>query len=145
MQANKQPKRNPIRAIDLFEFSIACVFLVLCKLSVKLIRFETLARLYSLKSTNIDIRLDPTNSNRQQATTRAIKRAARHLPGAYVCLPQALAGKLMLQFKGVASFLVLGVKIDESKAMSAHAWLVSENSIILGGFREDFKSVAVFE
>jgi len=145
LQANEHRKRNPIKAIDLLDFSIACVLLLLCKLSVKLIPFKGLARIYSLKPSNIHIQLDPTNPNRQQAIARAIKRAARILPGTYVCLPQALAGKLMLHLRGVASLLVLGVKIDESKAMSAHAWLVSENSIILGGVREDFKSVAVFE
>lgn len=145
VHSNQPPKRQSLKAIDLFNFAIACIFLLLSKFSIQLFSFETVARLYCLNLLSADAPMDLVDSRPRLPTALAIKRAARYLPGAYVCLPQALAGKLMLRSKGVASLLVLGVKIDERQAMSAHAWLVSDQAIILGGARKDFKSVAVFE
>lgn len=52
------------------------------------------------------------------------------LPRAYVpfkaiCLPQAIAAKLMLERRGVASSLHLGAALHtrSGKAFEAHAWL----------------------
>lgn len=87
----------------------------------------------------------PVSSNARHSVSIAVRRAARHLPGTYVCLPQALAGKLLLRIHGDRSRLVLGVKIDSSRKLIAHAWLVFENRIVLGEAQNEFNPVAVFE
>lgn len=63
----------------------------------------------------------------QLATIRrmrlAIARALRNVPGAPNCLPQALAGRWMLQRRGIASSLFLGTQRDDQGVAHFHAWL----------------------
>lgn len=53
----------------------------------------------------------------------AVARALRNVPGAPNCLPQALAGRWMLQRRGIASSLFLGSQRDEHGVARFHAWL----------------------
>jgi hypothetical protein len=49
--------------------------------------------------------------------------AARHVPFKAVCLPQAMAARIMLRRRGVASVLHFGAAKGREKAIDAHAWL----------------------
>jgi len=49
--------------------------------------------------------------------------AARHVPFKAVCLPQAMAARIMLRRRGVASVLHFGAAKGKEKAIDAHAWL----------------------
>jgi hypothetical protein len=81
---------------------------------------------------------------KQAARVRwAVETVARHLPWKPVCLPQALAAKRMLQRRGIASTLYLGV--DPAKQLDAHAWVRVGRMIVTGGPREDrFAVVSTF-
>ncbi len=61
-----------------------------------------------------------------------IRNAARLVPGAS-CLTQALSGQIMLARRGKTSQVRLGVARDEKGRFIAHAWLVSEGRVVLGG------------
>jgi len=49
--------------------------------------------------------------------------AARHVPFKAVCLPQAMAARIMLRHRGVASVLHFGAAKGKEKPIDAHAWL----------------------
>jgi hypothetical protein len=53
----------------------------------------------------------------------AVTRAARHIPFAAVCLPQAMAARAMLDRRGVPSVMHFGTAKGEALTLSAHAWL----------------------
>jgi hypothetical protein len=49
--------------------------------------------------------------------------AARHVPFKAVCLPQAMAARIMRRRRGVASVLHFGAAKGKQKPIDAHAWL----------------------
>ena len=53
----------------------------------------------------------------------ATVRAARHVPFKAVCLPQAMAARIMLRRRGVASVLHFGAARGREQPIDAHAWL----------------------
>jgi len=53
----------------------------------------------------------------------AVTRAARYVPFKAVCLPQAMAARVMLKRRGVASVLHFGAGKGQDKPLDAHAWL----------------------
>lgn len=61
-----------------------------------------------------------------------IYNAARFVPGAS-CLTQALSGQILLARRGMISQVRIGVARDEQGRFIAHAWLVSEGRVVLGG------------
>lgn len=61
----------------------------------------------------------------------AVRIAARAVPGA-ACLAQALAVHRMLAVRGRPSKLELGVAKEGGK-FGAHAWLVCDGQIVIGG------------
>ncbi len=63
----------------------------------------------------------------------AIRAVGRRTLGERPCLPEALAGRLMLQRRGYEANLHIGVRKGEKGDLLAHAWLESGPSIVLGG------------
>lgn len=53
----------------------------------------------------------------------AVTRAAAHAPFRAVCLPQAMAGRIMLKRRGVASAMHFGAAKGQDRPLNAHAWL----------------------
>ncbi len=53
----------------------------------------------------------------------ATVRAARHVPFKAVCLPQAMAARIMLRRRDVPSVLHFGAAKGRNKQIDAHAWL----------------------
>jgi len=53
----------------------------------------------------------------------AVRRGAAHAPFKAVCLPQAMAARIMLTRRGVASALHFGAGRGSDKPLDAHAWL----------------------
>jgi hypothetical protein len=53
----------------------------------------------------------------------AVTRAARHVPFGAVCLPQAMAAKMMLARRGIPSVMHFGTMRGETLSLAAHAWL----------------------
>jgi hypothetical protein len=71
----------------------------------------------------------------------AIQRTSRFVPRAS-CLTQAAAGHLVLAGYGLTSSIRVGVKIDRQKQFMAHAWLLFQEKVILGG---DDRSVSEYQ
>lgn len=69
----------------------------------------------------------------------AIDAINRTVGGRFTCLMQAMAGKAMLNRRGVENTLVLGAKLKREEAdpggapMAAHAWLRVGRLVLLGG------------
>ncbi len=61
----------------------------------------------------------------------AVFATARRLPWKPLCLPQAIAAKVMLRRRGIASTLYLGV--DRRESFEAHAWVRVGRVIVTGG------------
>jgi hypothetical protein len=62
---------------------------------------------------------------------RAIKAAARRLPIPMLCLPRALAGRIMLRRRGVPCLLHLGT-LRDGDSLTAHAWLTAGSFGVCG-------------
>ena len=62
----------------------------------------------------------------------AVKVASRYVPGAK-CLPQALAAQVLLGRQGYSTQLHIGVAKHPKKQILAHAWVVSQGQIVIGG------------
>ncbi|MCU4653924.1 lasso peptide biosynthesis B2 protein [Roseibacterium sp. SDUM158016] len=69
----------------------------------------------------------------------AIDAINRTVGGRFTCLMQAMAGKAMLNRRGMENTLVLGAKLKRDKEdgddapMAAHAWLRVGRTVVLGG------------
>ncbi|PZV37520.1 hypothetical protein B5V02_14590 [Mesorhizobium kowhaii] len=63
--------------------------------------------------------------------------AARFVPHA-TCLTQALSGQYILARQGNASKIRIGIERGTGEQLKAHAWLVSDNHIVLGGSIDGF-------
>ena len=62
----------------------------------------------------------------------AIRAASRFVPRA-TCLTQALSAQVLLAQAGHNSQIHIGVGKDQGSGFRAHAWVVHENEIVIGG------------
>lgn len=62
-----------------------------------------------------------------------IPRVARRVPWRADCLVQALAGQAWLAAAGVTSEVRVGASAPEPGTLEAHAWLIAEGRVLLGG------------
>jgi hypothetical protein len=75
----------------------------------------------------------------------ATVRAARHVPFRAVCLPQAMAARIMLRRRGVASVLHFGAAKGKDKPIDAHAWLDAAGVEVTGyPVAAQFSEIACF-
>jgi hypothetical protein len=63
----------------------------------------------------------------------AIPRVVLWLPWRADCLVQALAGQAMLKRRAIASTIAVGTAKSTDGGFEAHAWLICEGEVILGG------------
>jgi hypothetical protein len=74
-----------------------------------------------------------------------VTRAARYVPFRAVCLPQAMAARLMLKRRGIASTMHFGAAKGEAKPLDAHAWLDAAGVEVTGfPVAEKFAEIACF-
>lgn len=62
---------------------------------------------------------------------RAVSTAARNVPFTAVCLPQAMAAKVMLARRGFRSSLVVGAGRDDD-GLLLHSWLEAGGMVVTG-------------
>jgi hypothetical protein len=75
----------------------------------------------------------------------AVTRAARYVPFRAVCLPQAMAARVMLKRRGVASVIHFGAAKGQEKPFDAHAWLDAAGVEVTGyPVTEAFTEIACF-
>ena len=118
----------------------AVAWLLVARLSLIFVSFPRLARRLGTLVAPADARALQAKSDNKQDEARiaeevgwAVTRAARHVPFNAVCLPQAMAARIMLKRRGVDSVLHFGArigrdnigqdKIEPHKPIDAHAWL----------------------
>jgi len=77
-------------------------------------------------------RLRPANAASPERIGWAIRVASRYLPGA-TCLVQALAGLVLLEGAGLPARLYIGVARNDQTPFRAHAWVKSQDNVIVGG------------
>ena len=75
-------------------------------------------------------------------TAWGVARAATLVPRAS-CLTQALAAQIILARSGYHSDIRIGVRRDDKGAVSAHAWLMSGERIVLGGETHELSDFAI--
>lgn len=92
------------------------------------------------------ITLAPPNAKNNETTAIvlawSVKQAARLVPFAS-CLTQALSLQHMLARRGLTGVIRVGVKIDESAKMDAHAWVILDETVLLGGQNRDLSEYKV--
>lgn len=75
----------------------------------------------------------------------AVTRAARHAPFKAVCLPQAMAARVMLKRRGVASVMHFGAAKGTEKPIDTHAWLDAAGVEVTGyPVARQFSEIACF-
>lgn len=121
----------------------AAFVLAAARLAILLLPFSVIARWLGQHRAETPIEQAPAHADISRRVSRAVARAARHLPWESVCLPRAIAAKRMLRRRGVASTLYLGVQPGQT--MSAHAWVRAGGIVVTGeNGREGHTVVSTF-
>jgi len=77
---------------------------------------------------------------------RGVQIAARNLPFAAPCLPQAMAAKVMLARRGAGSSVCVGAAPADTGDLALHAWLEAGGVVVIGNLaRSGMTPVARFE
>jgi hypothetical protein len=80
-----------------------------------------------------------------EAVGWAVTRAARYLPFRAVCLPQAMAARVMLKRRGVRSVMHFGAAKGQEKPLDVHTWLDAAGVEVAGyPVAEGFAEIACF-
>ncbi len=107
-------------------------------MAVLLLSFPRVLRILRLEDASPSTPLLPFRREGFEGTEAArvrwaVAAAALRTPWRSECLPQALAGLVLLRRKGLAGTLVLGVAPGvEAPPYRAHAWLGVEGRVLLG-------------
>jgi hypothetical protein len=130
----------------------AVAWLLLARLALIFIPFPRLARRLGSFVPPAEARALQAQAPRPAETVRvaeeigwAVTRAARHVPFKAVCLPQAMAARVMLKRRGVASVMHFGAAKGENKPIDAHAWLDAAGVEVTGyPVAKNFAEIACF-
>jgi Transglutaminase-like superfamily len=115
-------------------FLLHCLFVVAAvRLGLSLFSYNTLRRWLAMS-------IGPTTANEGVARRMGwgIDAAASLVPGA-TCLTKAFAAQWLLARAGYQSQVRIGVAKDAQGQFVAHAWLVSDGQVVVGGSSEDLQ------
>ena len=115
----------------------AALALVVMRLGLRLLSFRAIRRLVRRRRV---ARVTAAEVHARETARRvgwAVTLASRYVPGA-TCLPQALAGELLLRRAGIAGELRIGVAKRNDGRLRAHAWVESGGAVVIGGGRGEF-------
>jgi hypothetical protein len=130
----------------------AVAWLLAARLALIFIPFPRLAR-------NLGSFVSPADARALQARAKtsqkeahvaeaigwAVTRSARYVPFKAVCLPQAMAARIMLRRRGVSSVLHFGAAKGKEKPLDAHAWLDAAGVEVTGyPVAANFAEIACF-
>jgi len=130
--------------------------LLLARLALIAVPFPTLARRLGAFVPPSDPRATqarkpgmPDEAHVAREVGWAVTRSARYVPFKAVCLPQAMAARVMLSRRGIASVMHFGAAknttSDEHKPLDAHAWLDAAGVEVTGyPVAESFSEIACF-
>ena len=130
----------------------AVAWLLLARLALIFIPFPRMARHLGTFVAPADARALQARSRRSQDHAHlaedigwAVTRSARYVPFKAVCLPQAMAARIMLKRRGVASVLHFGAGRGQDKPLDAHAWLDAAGVEVTGyPVAKGFAEIACF-
>jgi hypothetical protein len=74
----------------------------------------------------------------------AIEAASRRVPSAS-CLTQAVSAQFLLRRNGFSSEVCVGVNRTESGSFRAHAWLMRDGKVLLGGDPTEYAVLSGFQ
>jgi hypothetical protein len=117
------------------------------RLAIALLPFRRIAKLLKLRQGESPAASEAAPSQRVERIGWAVRGAAAHVWWKSACFDQALAGAIMLQHRGIAGTVYLGVakNVDPSTEVAAHAWLRSGEAILTGAAgHERFNVIAAF-
>jgi hypothetical protein len=130
----------------------AVLCLLTARLALILIPFPRLARGLGAFVPPSDPRVAQARARTAPARARlaedigwAVTRAARYVPFKAVCLPQAMAARVMLERRGVRSVMHFGAAKGTEKPLDAHAWLDAAGVEVTGyPVAQNFAEIACF-
>jgi Transglutaminase-like superfamily len=130
----------------------AALWLLAARIALLAVPFPRLARRLGVFVPPTDERVTRACRDFSQADARlaeeigwATVRAARHVPFKAVCLPQAMAARIMLRRRGVASVLHFGAAKGKERPIDAHAWLDAAGVEVTGyPVAAQFSEIACF-
>lgn len=119
--------------------------LIVSKLIILFVPLRKIAPL--LGDVNKDVR--NTLSDREYEQARDVKRniaiASNNVPWKSVCLDQAMTAFIMLNKRSIPNKLCFGAKKNiEAKKLDAHAWIVCNDQILVGGKHSAEFHIAAF-
>jgi Transglutaminase-like superfamily len=112
----------------------AAFLLVLTKLGLSLLSFQTLLRLHC-KLTHKPTRGQDHDASSPAELIWAVDTASRYIPRC-ACLARALTAQVLLRWYGQKGDLRIGVVKGEGGTLEAHAWLESEGRILIGALHD---------
>ena len=128
----------------------AVLCLLLARLALVFIPFPSLARRLGRFVPPEEARrfaAEPTARHARLAADIgwAVTRAARNVPFRAVCLPQAMAARVMLERRGISSTMHFGAAKSTKTAFDAHAWLDAAGVEVTGyPVAKQFAEIACF-
>jgi hypothetical protein len=125
-------------------FGEAFLALAFAHLMVRFLSLRRMAPLLGRHMTETTTENDLASMAILRRVALAIAILSSHVPWRCLCLEQAVAAKLMLRWRGIASTLYVGASTRPG-AFAAHAWLRCGTTIIIGAAgREDYSVLATF-
>lgn len=130
----------------------AVTYLMAARLALIFIPFPRLARRLGTFVSPTDPRALKVRTGTMPSEMRlaeeigwAVTRAARFVSFKAVCLPQAMAARVMLKRRGVASVMHFGAAKGTEKPLDAHAWLDAAGVEVTGyPVAKNFAEIACF-
>jgi hypothetical protein len=101
-----------------------------------LLPFKRVQQRYARRTQRPAPTTDPdTRITEARAIGIAVRRSSRLVPAA-TCLPQALTTRVMLERRGIANELLIGVAKSDTGSLEAHAWVEVGDEIVVGRLRD---------
>jgi len=126
----------------LFAARLALIFIPFPRLARRLGTFVPPA---DARAVAVRVGTAPDQALLAEAIGWAVTRAARYVPFRAVCLPQAMAARVMLRRRGVRSVMHFGAAKGTEKPLDAHAWLDAAGVQVTGyPVAEGFAEIACF-
>ena len=110
----------------------AALLLGLIRIGLRLLPFQTLKQLLDSASRAF-AESRAANQFSSDRIAWAVTAASRYVLGDKPCLTQALAVQLLLKRRGYPASLRIGVSRTAGNQLQAHAWVESEDRVVVGG------------
>jgi hypothetical protein len=111
----------------------AALLLVAMRLGLWLLPFQTLRRLLATFTATRTRARDAEPYSKEQVAW-AVEAVARRMPLASTCLTRAMAAQVLLARRGYPTLLRIGVVREGKDELQAHAWVESQDEVVIGGY-----------